>query len=824
MRTIALPLLSLALATVAGAQSIPRGLRPFFETPKNEIVRGQLLVKTLPSKARQLREFATSPSTTSLEAAIVPGGQVRSRIAQTGWTLWEIPMDADPRAVAAQVRKRPGVLHAQPVNKIYPLLTTPNDADWFTMETSETYILNFGEEDISFRRLWNLTDTFAHEGWSVWPNRYYTAANKPASAPLIAVIDTGNDMNHPDFRNAGGAGTNVTQGGQLVHALSKQFRYGELMANGTAMDSNGHGTHVAGLALAGANNGHHLGMGMLGTGYMSRGMILRVFDESGNGTDADAAAAMYYAADNGADVINLSLGTTNYSQLFQDATTYAFQKGSLVVAAANESGSGGGDLGPIYPAGCSGAFAVTANGPDMGSAANTYSGSGQYVDMAAPGGDVVQSTEYFILQYLFSTSPTYQVSLNVNPNVFPPFGQNYTYLLGTSMACPMVAGSASAWYDKHNVRQSTGWANIRAYQALQRAAFAVAGVPNGGWEPYQGYGNLDLESLLDPQYDNWRQATVGSIEGIVYFNGTSISNVAVRAQRMLNGAPTGITYSTTTKADGTYRFDQLPSFDGAEREYKVWASPFGVTKTRYTTVTPGADQSGFDFFCNNNGFTQDESNPVVVRHNLTPRSTYLLLDHFAYDPETGLESARIQVGTTVGGTNVLAPREIHFRHNLARIPVTLTDGTTYHVRTIYTNGDGDTTTVDRSFQFYQRAYDAEVVSADVLNDAVPAGQPVTFSVTVRNVGNVAWTWASNRVFRLEGTATGGPASWTIAPVEIPSNVSVPPGGTYTFNFSRTPPSQMGAWRVQWQMRIAGLGRSRINFFGDLSDNTFARVN
>src|SRR5204862_6909066 len=129
------------------------------------------------------------------------------------------------------------------------------------------------------------------------------------------------------------------------------------------------------------------------------------FGGSSTGEDSNLAAAMFYAADNNADILSISLGERQgFSQLLQDATTYAWQKGCLVVVAANEDGGGGGDIGPIYPAVCSGALAVTANGPGYLSAAATYAGTGPYVDIAAPGGDVVQSDEYMLIQFVFSTA------------------------------------------------------------------------------------------------------------------------------------------------------------------------------------------------------------------------------------------------------------------------------------------------------------------------------------------------------------------------------------------------------------------------------------
>src|SRR5256885_4946842 len=115
--------------------------------------------------------------------------------------------------------------------------------------------------------------------------------------------------------------------------------------------------------------------------------------------------------------IYLSLGSTNFSQLFQDAVTYAFQRGSAVICAGNENGNGGGNLGPIYPAACSGALGVTANAPDYFSADDYYAGYGSYVDIAAPGGDLVAGADYYIIQYVWSTACRGTVFLNSFENV-----------------------------------------------------------------------------------------------------------------------------------------------------------------------------------------------------------------------------------------------------------------------------------------------------------------------------------------------------------------------------------------------------------------------
>jgi subtilisin family serine protease len=674
--------LSAVLAPLASASQRNELFRLPIQSHKNGVVPGYIVVKMAP-------ETATAAATGK---SSVNGVKYVSQIAGTGWTLWGFPTSISFDAVARSFRAQKNVIHVQPLNKIYPMLDTPNDLDWNVDETDETYVLNFGEQDPSFKRLWHLDDISAFNGWSAYPGTWYTAATKPSNKALIAIIDTGCDMNHPDFINAGGAGSNVTQGGQLVKGQSKQFELGVVKAHGSAEDHNGHGTHVAGLALAAGNNTGFGGHGVIGSGYMCKGMILRVFDNSGSGTDFDAAGAMYYAADHKAAVINLSLGTENFSQLFQDASTYAFQKGSLVVAAGNEDGNGGGDLGPIYPAGCSGVLGVSANGPNQYPATATYSGFGSYVDIAAPGGDIVQDTDYFMIQYVLSTSMRTHGDLEALSDqgvLYPPYTRNYAYLAGTSMASPIVAGAAGAYMSQKNYKQGL-WRNLETYKAMQRSADGVIGAPYGGWEPYQGYGSLNMQSLLTGV--TTRAAAVGSVEGIVYTNSTAISNVAVRAQKLVNGLPTGFTYSTTTNQHGYYRFDALPP-----ASYQVRAAPNGQLKTKNVQIEVGCDTTGFDFWCGT--YTGDTSAPEANAIKiLSAKPVKVRLQHFAYDTETGIDQITYTIGTSPGGSDVLAETEIIPRANTVELKgVSLTPGNTYYLRGKYVNGNGDVATRSATF-------------------------------------------------------------------------------------------------------------------------------
>jgi len=661
----------------AFASGLPEGLRTTIPSgPKNGIIPGYLMVKMRPA----MSAFALK--------GLPKGTQYLHPVATGGWTMWKLPAGADPRVAAQGALHSPGVVAAEPLNRIY--LLDPNDGDFGVEEHDEEVILNFGDGDPFFMRLWHLDDDNAVAGWSVYPNQFYTAATRPQNAPKIAIVDTGCDTMHPDFMNAGAITSDVHLGGQLNLALSRQFVLGEPDPTGSIEDVHGHGTHVTGLALAAANNGSFSSHGVIGIGYNAEGVILRVFDNSGTGTDADAAAAIVYAADNGVDVINLSLGTTNFSQVFQDAVTYAWQKGSLVVCAGNENGAGGGDLGPIYPAACSGALAVSANGPGYIPANTSYSGYGSYVDIAAPGGDIVQDVDFFMIQFVWSTAMRtegYLFDLSNQGALYPPYHLNYAYLAGTSMACPQVSGAAALYMGQRNLRVANGFTNLKTYRALEKSAQGVMGAPYGGWELTQGYGSLDIYSLLtggDP-----RGAQVGAIEGIVYSNATSIANVAVRAQKTSGGT----TYTTTTQADGTYRFEALPP--GA---YKVWAAPFGQLKTKYMNVAAGSDLTGFDFWCGTY-FNGDDTAPVVrfVTHGSAGSGSVMSLSYWAYDTETGVD--KITARVLSNGNEIVPETEVIPQDGAisVAIPNPRVGPKSYTVVLKFTNGAGLVTTYSGNF-------------------------------------------------------------------------------------------------------------------------------
>lgn len=207
------------------------------------------------------------------------------------------------------------------------------------------------------------------------------------SAVVIAIVDTGVDLNHPDLASKIVTGTDLVNG------------------DSTPEDDNGHGTHCAGIAAAITNNG----VGVAGVAPNCKIMPVKVLDAAGSGYLSTVAQGIRYAANGGAKVISLSLGSSSQSQTLQDAITYAIGKGAVVVAAAGNDGVSS----KFYPAACTGVISVAA--VDSSDAKASFSNYGSWVSVAAPGVRV------------YSTW----------------MGDSYAYASGTSMATPYVAGEAA---------------------------------------------------------------------------------------------------------------------------------------------------------------------------------------------------------------------------------------------------------------------------------------------------------------------------------------------------------------------------------------------
>jgi thermitase len=214
----------------------------------------------------------------------------------------------------------------------------------------------------------------------------------------VAVVDTGIDNSHPDLPAV---------------ALQKDF----INNDNNAEDDNGHGTHVAGTIGARTNNG----VAVAGTNWNVSLMAAKALNASGSGSYTAIANAIRWAADNGAKVINMSLGGSIGSTTLKNAVDYAWGKGVVLACAAGNNGT---KL-KSYPGAYPNCIAVAATDQNDAKASFSQYGS-SWVDVAAPGVAIL------------STTPNTSVYLNTQYGYY----QSYDALNGTSMATPHVAGLA----------------------------------------------------------------------------------------------------------------------------------------------------------------------------------------------------------------------------------------------------------------------------------------------------------------------------------------------------------------------------------------------
>ncbi|NVM26767.1 MAG: S8 family serine peptidase [Desulfobacterales bacterium] len=301
----------------------------------------------------------------------------------------------------------PDVKYVEP-NYIRRAFLTPNDPDFDRLWGLHNAGQTGGTED---------ADIDAPEAWDTQTG---------SSSVVIAVIDTGVDLDHEDLKEniwmntgedwvdgiPGNNGLDDDGNGKTDDYYGWDFVNGD---NDPDDDNHNdeyyHGTHVSGIIAAKGNNM----VGITGVCWSASIMPLKVLDYGVNGSVAHGIEAISYAINKGAKIINMSLGGHGYSHSEYDAIKSARDNGLLFVAAAGNDGTDN-DESPVYPASYDLDNIITVAASDENDNLASWSNYGSLsVDVAAPGVDI------------YSTKP----------------GDSYEYLSGTSMAVPHVSGLAA---------------------------------------------------------------------------------------------------------------------------------------------------------------------------------------------------------------------------------------------------------------------------------------------------------------------------------------------------------------------------------------------
>ena len=289
-------------------------------------------------------------------------------------------------------------------------------------------------------------------------NRVPSSVLRAARAVKVAVIDTGADLSAPDL------------------AAKQPEHFSVSSGSFDVADVNGHGTFVAGLAAGSHTNGE----GIAGVGGDARLLVVKA---GGDGvlTDVDTAAAITYAVDHGARVINLSFGGPRTSATERRAIDYAAAQGVLLVAAAGNAHGRGNRvqypaalLQPVDSYGRGGRGLVVGASTLEGRRA-PFSGSGSWLSLAAPGERVFGA-----------------VSATSSPLAFPRVALPgstaglYGYASGTSFAAPQVAGAAALVWAANPALTARQVADVLKLTARNRRR----------WTPGLGYGVIDVAAAV----------------------------------------------------------------------------------------------------------------------------------------------------------------------------------------------------------------------------------------------------------------------------------------------------------------------------------------
>ena len=421
---------------------------PLLPGPEEEYVPDQVIVKFKPGTPTQAKERLNKSLGTSV-IHISPRGR------------FKVLKIAEEKTVAAMVdiySRQAIVEYAEPNYIRY--------ATWSPDDTRYSYQWHF--DQINLEAAWDLDTTAPNYGGD--------------SSVIVAILDTGvayetydvyqicPDLNSFTFWTNSGetAGNSIDDDGNGY--VDDIHGWDFVNSDAHPNDDNNHGTHVCGTIAQSTNNA----FGVAGIAFNTTIMPLKVLP----GGIAEEADGIYYAADNGAKIINMSLGGAGTSNTERDALAYAHSAGVTIIAAAGNTGHTTNTV--EYPAAYDD-YVIAVGATSYNQTRSYYSTYGSYLDIAAPGGDLTadENDDGYadgVLQITFGGSSELTTWY-------------YYYMQGTSMATPHVAGVAALILAKNPT-----WNPEQVRHALQSTATDKG---TAGHDDIYGWGLIDALAAVN---------------------------------------------------------------------------------------------------------------------------------------------------------------------------------------------------------------------------------------------------------------------------------------------------------------------------------------
>jgi len=486
-------------------------------------------------------------------------------ISQIGVEVGKVPQKAKDKIIEA-LNKNPNIEYA---------------------EANHVVQAQLNSDDYYFPNQWALAKIETAQGWGISTGNVQS---------IIAVLDTGIDLDHEDL-------------------ASKVFN------PATAHDDvHGHGTVVSGVAGAATNNS----IGVAGICWLCPVLSIRVLTDSGSGSDSAVASGMVAAADQGARVINLSLGGYSYSQTMQNAASYAWGRGVVVVAGSGNDGL----TSPFYPAANENVVAVGATSSD--DTKLSISNYGSWLDVVAPGLSILTTKR----------------------------GGSYGFASGTSLASPHVAGLAGLIFSANpsltnvqvvDIITSTsddlgplgrddeyGWGRINVAKALQKATNTIAEpTPTPTPTPSPTPMPTSAPDTTAPAVSVISPQDGSSVSGSVNIQAQASDNVAVQSVSIFVD---GGVVNSCTDTSCSYIWDTTSISNGSH-----------TIQAKALDVSSNLGESAILSVTVFNTTNPSPSSTLIPTPSPTPMPEQAMLTGYVRDAQTNNPIAGAQVKATIPG-------------------------------------------------------------------------------------------------------------------------------------------------------------------------------